>query len=290
MAKTNEEIDSLAKSQAKTAEAKALNAEQMITKFLNEDIPLGNRFDYEVFTKGSFASDLCIEDDSDVDIAVNLKSIAQIKTPSGYTMEHFGFTPVTSSSPTFQEFKEQVKKSLSRRFQPLDDRGKCLRTRGNTYRVNADIVPSQEYKHFLDGNDKSLKVEGTLLYDSYGKEIINYPKTDTKNIKEKDASCNKNYSAMVRLCKRVRKELDLDFPSYLIAGILYNVSNDFYLKYSGFLCINCDDVLKEAIRLCQSSPNSLTEMNRYKTLFDPPKKDPVKTIRNLELIIKYLKG
>ena len=61
------------------------------------------------------------------------------------TDSNYGFTEGTFSA---SELKDEVEKALNQHFgyQGVERHDKCIKVIGNTYRVDADIVPAYRYR------------------------------------------------------------------------------------------------------------------------------------------------
>lgn len=284
---TNQELEKLAESLGKTAEEKSERTEQMVKKILKTHTELDS-YEYEVFTKGSYKSDIGIDGDSDVDIAIMIKSFFRGKYPLNKEHSNYGNQTYTGTL-SYEEFKKSVLKALQDRFgiQNVKDTGKCIRVRENTSRVQADISPSQLYLDYTNGEPPPA--EGTLIKFN-NSEIINFPKIDAKNIELMNRVTDGRYKKLIRICKRIRNRLDLKTSSYVLVGILNRVDFNLYTK-SNSIDSWTVNVLIEACKLCLSdSAYYIREINGINNLFirEDDKKNPTKTADELLKIITYI--
>ena len=98
----------------------------------------------KLFIQGSYANNTNVRTQSDVDIAVVQEDIfrTEYRTSTIYPQSDsdYGFTPVSSSA---QIFKDEVQQCLTRKFgRDVERKNKSIKVHGNTYRKDADTVPS----------------------------------------------------------------------------------------------------------------------------------------------------
>ena len=100
-----------------------------------------------LLVQGSYANKTNIPTESDVDVAVILKSTFIAKYRAGATDSNYGFTDGTFSA---SELKDEVETALKQHFgyQGVKRHDKCIKVIGNTYRVDADIVPAYRYRDY----------------------------------------------------------------------------------------------------------------------------------------------
>lgn len=285
---SEQQLQIWASSPSPTEMEKIRNTRSVIEDILKRNLPVDeikrqhrlSGFDYEVYLQGSYANSTNVRFDSDVDIVVQLNSVfysdkSQL-TDDEKTLHALAYS---DSSYRFKEWKQQVFKTLTDGLSSdqvhWDD--KCLNVDGNSYRKEADVVPSIQhrvYKRFISYNNQHF-VEGMKLFDtSNDQEIINFPKIHLKNCESKNIDTDGKYKDLVRIYKNMRNNLaekgligEGIAPSYFIENMLYNCSSpcfdgnygDCMLKtlqflfdairagrISGFVCANEQDSLISA--------------------------------------------
>ncbi|WP_370398557.1 nucleotidyltransferase [Tenacibaculum dicentrarchi] len=245
MAKYNEDtLNRWRKPPSNTEETKLSNAERMIKEAISENDEL-NGMDIDIYGKGSYANDTNVRLNSDIDICVCLRDTIFIQLPKNKEQEDFGYK---DSSYKFSDFKDTIEQALIDKFgdSELKRNDKCITIKENSYRVEADVVPSFEYHRYDDNGSKHI---GTKFISDKGYSVINYPKQHIKNAKEKNAKTKRRYKRLTRIVKRIRykmiddgEEVSDKINSFLLECLIWNVPNKIF--------INCDtwtDRLKEAL-------------------------------------------
>lgn len=199
-----------------------------------------NSLSIEVFAQGSYANNTNVRQNSDVDICVMLTSTVFCNYVEGKQDVDYGYTKGIIS---YQEFKAHVIEALKIKFgsSAVSVGNKCINIRANSYHVNADVVPSFQYRDFriINSIDSKRYVEGIKYFATDGKEIINYPKNHVDNGKQKNIATNYKYKKLVRIMKHIRNNMVSDgkadeklISSFLVECLVWNVPNDQIMKYS----------------------------------------------------------
>lgn len=224
---------------SKTEEERVDNTINMIKSAINGYDKL-NFLNIEVFAQGSYANNTNVRQNSDVDICVMLTSTVFCNYVDGKRDADYGYTDGTIS---YREFKEYVIEALKIKFgnSAISVGNKCINIRANSYHVNADVIPSFQYRDFkiINSIDPKRYVEGIKYFATDGKEIINYPKNHIDNGKQKNIATNYKYKKLVRIMKHVRNDMVSDgktdgeiISSFLVECLVWNVPNDQIMKYS----------------------------------------------------------
>jgi hypothetical protein len=148
---SEESFTSWSKGPADTETTKCENAETAVRKAIDADEKLAG-LDISVFAQGSYKARTNVRQDSDVDICVRYNSTFFPDYPDGKTKESFGNVDGTMK---FSDFKNMVEKALKGYFG--DDgvtRGnKAFDVHANTYRIDADVVPTFEHRRYSGNKD-----------------------------------------------------------------------------------------------------------------------------------------
>lgn len=224
----------------------------------------------KIFLQGSYANNTNVRQHSDVDIAVVLESRFYTAYREGLTDKDYNFSSVS----TPRTFKDEVEEALKDRFgDDVERSNKCIIIHGNSYRKDADSVPSLRYRNYK--NDYLIDAEnyigGIQINTDDGKSIINYPEQHIKNGIEKNKATNYFYKKMVRIAKEMRYQmLDLDYKSaektssFGVECLLWNVPNEKFKKY-----INYRFIFEEIVDYLSENVNQLSnykEVNDIKYL------------------------
>lgn len=234
-------------------EAKLQNSERMVKEAIANDPKLKQK-PTETFGQGSYANDTNVRLNSDIDINVRYTGGFYYDLPSNKVKEEFGITPTEYN---FFEFKNDVENALVNKFgrSEVIRNDKCITVKGNTYRVETDVVPTWNYRRY---NPDGSYVLGAKFFSDKGVEIVNYPKQHIENAKVKNSNTSKKFKRLTRIHRRLRYKMIGDgipvkdcITSFLIECLVWNVPNDVInnnttwsdrLKYSiGYLWNNTKD-------------------------------------------------
>lgn len=227
-----------------------------------------------LLVQGSYANKTNIPTESDVDVAVILESTFIPKYRSGITGNDYGFCDGTFS---VSKLKDEVHEALNKHFgyQGVERHDKCIKVIGNTYRVDADIVPSYRYRDY--SNDYIYDVEnyvgGIEIRPDSGGRIINYPEQHIKLGIAKNKATKYNFKKCVRIIKNIREDMEENgykispkISSFGLESLLWNVDVSAYTKYPNILRFTFDEVVS-FLRKDFSNFKDYTEANGIKPLF-----------------------
>lgn len=269
-----ETFRSWAKAPSATEQERCENAEKAICEALNSSTALASK-NILVFAQGSYKNNMYVRLDSDVDINVMLKDTVFVDYPEGHTDERYG---LSDSDFTYAEFKNLVEKALIDHFgsKQVTRGNKAFDIHANSYRVDADVVPTFEYRLYtgttVDSNHHYHK--GTKFFPDDGGAIINWPNQTHENGIEKNSNTNRRYKAVVRIIKNLRgkmqdagiKEAE-GIESFLIASLVWNVPNSYFGNTNYYDDVR--EVLAHTFNatLQQDKCNEWGEVNELKYLF-----------------------
>lgn len=213
-----------------TEATKCENAETAIRKAIAADQKL-SKLNIAVFAQGSYCNRTNIRQDSDVDICVRYNTSFFDVYPEGKTRADFGNVPGTFP---FREYKDMVESALQTYFgsDSITRGGKAFDVHANTYRIDADVVPTFEHRRYTG----KFNPDGTHHYFSgvsfdtdNGQHIINWPKQAYDNGVARNDATNRRYKRMIRILKRLRNKMQDDgieeaknIGSFLIECLVWN--------------------------------------------------------------------
>jgi hypothetical protein len=188
----------------------------------------------EIFAQGSYANNTNVRQNSDVDICVMLTSTFFCNYVDGKTDIDYGYT---AGSITYSDYKSYIVEALKKKFgnNVVAVGNKSIDIKSNSYHVNADVVPTFQYRDFkiISSTDPTKYVEGVKYVARDGTEVINYPKDHIINGKQKNNNTNYEYKKLVRIMKHIRDDMVDDgktdgdkITSFLIECLVWNVPND----------------------------------------------------------------
>jgi hypothetical protein len=197
----------------------------------------GNR-KIKIFVQGSYANNTNVRTQSDVDIAVVQEELFSPEYRSGISNIDYGFSDAPNPIVTF---KDEVQAILIHKFGLADIKrnDKSIKINGNSYRKDADTVPSIRHRNYSNNHDNNPDnyICGIVIYPDSGGEIINYPEQHIKNGIQKNNETNYYYKKMVRVIKKIRYimqenriESADDVSSFGLESLLWNIPNNIFTK------------------------------------------------------------
>ena len=234
-----------------------------------------NRYSNKTVTllvQGSYANKTNIRSESDVDVAVILESTFTTKYREGATRDSYGFSEGTYS---ISSFKDDVEKALKSYFKTgISRHDKSIKVSGNTYRVDADVVPAYRYRDYSSdySNNPLNYVGGIEIRPDSGGSIINFPEQHIRQGLKKNKETNFGYKKCVRIIKGMKNDMiasGIHVPSAIssfgLESLLWNVANGEYIRYVT-LRYKFDEVIKY-LDNNKSKFDSYKEANGIKNLF-----------------------
>ena len=227
-----------------------------------------------LLVQGSYANKTNIPTESDVDVAVILESTFIPQYRTGITESNYGFTDGTFS---VSELKDEVEKALNQHFgyQGVERHDKSMKVVGNTYRVDADVVPAYRYRDYSNdyNYDAENYVGGIEIRPDSGGRIINFPEQHIKLDIAKNKITKYNFKKCVRIIKNMREDMrdngytiSSKISSFGLESLLWNVDVDAYTKYPNILRYTFDEVIS-FLKSDFLNYNNYMEANGIKRLF-----------------------
>jgi hypothetical protein len=196
----------------------------------------------KVFLQGSYCNDTNVWADSDVDIVIRLDSVFHFDLSLITPTEAAAFHTANpgSASYTYDAFKADVMKALSKRFgaAAITAGEKAIKIKADGGRRSADVVVATQFKRYRKFPPSADEVDiGVCIFTKAGIRIANYPEQHSKFCTAKHQSTNSRFKPMVRIFKNMRNKLVNDevladgvAPSYYLEGLVYNAPDDTFAK------------------------------------------------------------
>jgi hypothetical protein len=213
---------------SQTERDKCENADQAVRKAIAASSALAAH-SISVFAQGSYANRTNVRQDSDVDICVLCRDVFYYDLPAGVLRESYDITP---ASYEYARFKNEVGAALTDYFgySTVTRGNKAFDVHANSYRVDADVVPTFEYRRYKAASAYS---EGTKFLPDNGGEVINWPTQNYDNGVSKNQRTGERFKAMVRIMKRLRNEMNeaasgaaKPISSFLNECLVWNVPDE----------------------------------------------------------------
>lgn len=259
---------------SKTEAEKMENAEHAIKNAITNDKLLAS-LDISVFSQGSYRSRTNVRHDSDVDICVRLNSTFFPEYPVGKTQGDYGHS---DGSILFTDYKGIIELALRNYFgsENVERGNKAFDIKSNTYRVDADVVPTMEYRYYVGDREDDYISGVAFLTDPNpdSRKIINWPEQACRNGIEKHKETNERYKKMVRIFKALRNEMQNNgmqsaenITSFLLESLVWHVPDSNF--GSDEYKVDFKNTLLHTYSLTQdeSSCKDLCEVNDVQYLF-----------------------
>lgn len=249
---TEEQLNQMCRPASASEETKLQNAESLLKRALSASTIVQSS-KYEIFGQGSYANNTNIRLNSDIDINVCYTDGFYYQIPEGKVANEYGLG--NPSSYSFQAFKTNIEEMLIAYYgrSEVIRKNKCITIKGNTNRIQIDVVPTWKYRRYDNANNQNY-VEGVVLYadNNQYKQITNYPKQHLKNGVDKNTDTLRRFKRLTRIFKNVRIKMDNDnyhknenINSFLLECLAFNVPTTTYNK-NKYSC-TWNDILKDAI-------------------------------------------
>ena len=228
-----------------------------------------------VLVQGSYANKTNIPSQSDVDVAVILESTFIPLYRSGVTGANYNFSDGTF---TAKELKDEVESALKQKFnyKGVARHDKCIKVTGNSYRVDADVVPAYRYRDYsrdYDNNADNYEGGIEIRPDSGGK-IINFPEQHIRLGIVKNRVTKYNFKRCVRIIKNMREimiengyAVSAEVSSFGLESLLWNADVTAYTKYANIYRFTFDEVIT-FLKKDVANYGGYLEANGIKNLFD----------------------
>ena len=260
----------------------------------------GNRR-VKLFVQGSYANNTNVKTQSDVDIAVVQEEVfrTHYRSSQYYPQSDadYGFTTVPVATKTF---KDEVQECLELKFgRDVERKNKSIKVHGNTYRKDADTVPSLRYRDYSGdySKDASNYVGGIVIFpDDNSGIIINYPEQHIYNGKQKNVATHYHYKKMVRIIKKMRYLMqEYYYPeadkvnSFALESLLWNIPDDYYLEYGQYRKVFLFSRIISYLRAHYNEYDKYFEANGIKKLFpnENARKNMIAFIDGLNAFYEY---
>nr|WP_317198952.1 nucleotidyltransferase [uncultured Psychrobacter sp.] len=264
---------------SESEEQRISNAIRMIKEAINSsEVLKTRRNNIEVFIQGSYENNTNVRANSDIDVCVMLKKPFYSEYPASYNRNDYGFT---KGDYSFTDFRRELLIALRGKFSDVEVGNKSLKISSNSHRVEADAVPTFQYRNYKQNNSYNPNsfVEGVKFFSNSQQEIINYPKQHVNNGKIKNEVTQRRFKRLVRVVKRIRHQMikehqpvDNAISSFLIECLIWNLPNN-------IINIDCPtERLRQAIiylydaTLNESKPKDWKEVSNILPLFDSTRK------------------
>jgi hypothetical protein len=246
VARFNEEtLNSWRKPPSDTEDSKLSNSLRLVKDAISKHDWLST-LNLDIFGQGSYANDTNVRLNSDIDVCVMNRDCFFYDIPKNAYAGDYGLG--TPCGYLFREYKNQIEKALKDCFgrESVVRGNKCITVKGNTYRIETDVVAAWEYRNY---GEQGGYVAGTKLISDASDAVLNYPKQHIFNAIQKNHLTHKRFKRLTRILKKIRYRMIADgfsvddgITSFLLESLLWNVPDNVFIINNTW-----SDRLKEAI-------------------------------------------
>jgi hypothetical protein len=264
---SEEQLTTWSKAPSETEEGKSQNAVSLITEVIRDKF--GSNV--TIFLQGSYKNRTNIKIDSDVDIVVRHDGYffpAVIDLSESDKSAYW--SNFKASSYSFPQFKGEILDTLIAKFGTYNvtRHEKCINVAGNSYRVNADIVPC--FIHRRLRTPTAVAAEGIEFITDSGPHVSSFPVQHYNNGVSKHGNTDQKFKAIVRILKHVRNQL-IDqgkltndaMPSFFLECLVWNVLPDTHFKKDRYL-----DASRAVIATLWNEMREAEKANNYAEVSD----------------------
>jgi len=228
-----EELLSLWASPSSNSEKEQQDRAERMVRDAIESWSVFNGVNYRIYTKGSYPNNTNVRADSDVDVVVECHEVLYYDYADSVTGDPSPTSPYQGPW-TPPRWRSEIGEAMVHTFgcDAVDTSGKIAvnisAVAGS--RPSADVVPSFDYHLYLDPARRIFH-EGSCVFDTTGKKIVNWPAQQLENGRRKNTSTGGRYKRFIRVLKSAENRLaELghidDTPSYFMECLVWNVPNN----------------------------------------------------------------
>jgi hypothetical protein len=244
---TQRDLAKLALAPSATEREKAARTHTAIRQHLESD-PLLRNYKIDTFLQGSYKNSTNVRGDSDVDMGSLTNEVfhhdtSGLPTESQYQYGHQikslkesvdeSLSQLGAGNFNFWEYRADVLASLQRKYGvSVVDGNKAIKIAGNTYRLDADVLPCMAFRQYYKGLPGASYHNGIVFFSKTQERIVNFPHQHFTNLSQKDQDNDGRVKGCIRIMKRLRNELEEKgewdrkrSPSYYIESLVWNCPN-----------------------------------------------------------------
>ena len=203
---TEQTLTNWTKPPSESEQTKLENSERMVREAIANDGKLSKK-STETFGQGSYANDTNVRLNSDIDINVRYTGGFYFDLPPDTTQADIGIDKIPPADYTFSEFKNDVENALVNKFGRAEVKrdDKCITIKGNTYRIETDVVPTWNYRRYEKNGTYVLGAK--FMTDNGSKGVINFPKQHIANAIDKNTNTLRRFKRLTRLHRKLRYKM-----------------------------------------------------------------------------------
>ena len=258
-----------------TEQQRCENAQRMVNEAIKVHPNLKNR-NIKVFLQGSYRNRTNVRQESDVDVCVLCEDVffSDYSHTPNINSTNLGFTV---SDLTFTELRHEIEEALVTKFgrNYVKNGDKAFNIRENTYRVNADVVPTFEGRLYYYDNYKLTYYSGTVLKSNKnGQLIYNWPEQHYVQGADRHRATAGQFKKKVRILKNLCNEMRNQgiasagkVSSFLLESLVFNCPDKVFTAATHYDCLR-----RVISHLFDATANDTTardmvEVNNIKFLF-----------------------
>jgi hypothetical protein len=259
-----------------TEQQRCENVQRMVNEAIKAHPKLKNR-KIKVFLQGSYHNRTNIRQESDVDVCVLCKDAF---FPDYSLTPNINNTVLgsTASGFTLTELKQEIKEALVTKFgrNHVRNGDKAFNIRANTYRVDADVVPTFEGRLYHYNNyNKLTYYSGTALKSNKdGRLIYNWPEQHYNEGIYRHEVTARQFKKKVRILKNLCNEMRNQgiasagkVSSFLLESLVFNCPDEVFTAATHYEDLRRVIYYLYYVTANDTTANNMMEVNNIKPLF-----------------------
>src|SRR5690242_13716822 len=184
------DLVTLASAPSQTERDKAARTHNAIREHLENDPALA-KYRVDTYLQGSYKNSTNVRGDSDVDMGSLTNEVFHYDTNWLPTTQRYEYGTARGSLKesveaslnklgaggfTYRQYRADVLASLRRRYgESVKDGNKAITIPGNTYRLDADVLPCNAFRQYYDRGSDASYHEGIVFFTNDNVRVVNFP-------------------------------------------------------------------------------------------------------------------
>lgn len=231
------DFDKLAVAPSKTESDNAARTHTTIREYL-ESVQSLAHYRIDTYLQGSYKNSTNVRQGSDVDVGSRTAEVYIGETKHLPETQRSLYASHTSPGDFgYAQYRADILAALRAKYGTVHDGNKALNIPGNSSRLDADVLPCLEYRHYWTYTGQlSDYAKGIAFYSKQGQLYVNFPDQHFQNLTTQNGKTDGKLKGCIRILKRARnlmveagKWRKERSPSYYLECLLWNVPPHIFL-------------------------------------------------------------